>query len=817
MKKILITACAGVLAASAASAQGTIDLRGVEYRLDTVYHAKVGPGTTHTQLRLEGPASLDVFYATIDLTTPGVSIRAVCATDKVAGCARTSAMAQSKSHDGLHYFVGTNGDFYSTSGYATNGSSVIGTPTTSCTVDGEVYKTSTANYQFVVDRDGVPYVTRLNYYTGTATIGEKVTLFKGINVSSPANGITLYTPRYWGSANQQAHAGACAQVTARLVDGDKFTAGGKYRLEVTSTPTDDGDTTIPNDGFVIHGRGTSKSGCNTSALDFVNGLKPGDIVEMDNIVLTSDGKQIYPYSIVSGNPKNVGDGQTLDTEGERSDASVRHPRTCIGHSTDGSKIIMMVIDGRSTRSAGVTTSILADVMRHAGAAEAVNIDGGGSSTFYTEALGVLNKCSDGNERAVGNAIYAVLEAPEDNEIAEIRFADWRKDVPTCGLYTPRVYAYNKHGLMLTDDFTGYTLSCPQELGTIIHDGKALEASGSGYHALTAKYGDLTASIPITVHEADAMLPRLDTVIIDAKRAWDAEVISTVNGQDMPVSHTALTWSSSNDEIASVTVDGNVRGIANGTATITGTRGNHVVHITVNVEIPHAQFQPIVTEPQQTWSMSQSGMTSVEFAPYQNGLVFDYIVKTTRAPRITMSAKQPIFSMPEGVRLRINPGQAAIKNVSLSLQPENADRPTNFTFDNIVPSTENTFTVDLNKEFDLDDIAAFPIKLVSMTITPASKANEECHVEMPGIEAVYDPSALSVEQITSDTPSALITITAQGVTFLKKAPSVTVTDIAGRVILTVRDVDALNLSHLTPGLYIVAANIDGTTATVKFLK
>ena len=144
----------------------TIDIRGVEYTLDTVFHAKVGPGTTQTQLQLNGPSSsLQVFYLTVDKTAPGVSMRAVCATDKVGGTATPSSMAKAKSVNGLNYFAGTNGDFYSTSGNATNGSSFVGRPTTSCTVDREVYKTSNSNYQFTVDIDGNAHVGRLNYYT----------------------------------------------------------------------------------------------------------------------------------------------------------------------------------------------------------------------------------------------------------------------------------------------------------------------------------------------------------------------------------------------------------------------------------------------------------------------------------------------------------------------------------------------------------------------------------------------------------------------------------------------------------------------------
>ena len=57
-----------------------------DYRVDTTFHAKIGPGTTQTSLLLTGPdTTLTVFYLTVDLTDPYVDIRTVCATDHLAG------------------------------------------------------------------------------------------------------------------------------------------------------------------------------------------------------------------------------------------------------------------------------------------------------------------------------------------------------------------------------------------------------------------------------------------------------------------------------------------------------------------------------------------------------------------------------------------------------------------------------------------------------------------------------------------------------------------------------------------------------------
>ncbi|MDE6287522.1 MAG: hypothetical protein K2M00_01900, partial [Muribaculaceae bacterium] len=223
MKKFLLPAMLLAMCASTSWGRGTTVVTGSgTYDVDTIFHAKVGPGTTQTQLRLTGPSSMNVFYLTIDQTTPGVSIRTLSGGNKVAGNGTTSSMARNHSHDGLHYFAGSNGDFYFTGGKATNGSSIVGTPVCAFTVDREVFRTSNSSYQFSVDMEGVARVCRLNFQKGTATHGDQTVAFKAINNDAPNNGGTLYTSKFWGSSNQTGLAGNCSEVTARLVEGDNF-------------------------------------------------------------------------------------------------------------------------------------------------------------------------------------------------------------------------------------------------------------------------------------------------------------------------------------------------------------------------------------------------------------------------------------------------------------------------------------------------------------------------------------------------------------------------------------------------------------------
>lgn len=76
----------------------------------------------------------------------------------------------------------------------------------------------------------------------------------------------------------------------------------------------------------------------------------------------------------------------------------REPRTLIGHFSNGD-LLLIVIDGRSKDSAGLTLEEAQDKLLEWNVRDAYNFDGGGSSTFVYQGK-VLNSPSDGRERRV---------------------------------------------------------------------------------------------------------------------------------------------------------------------------------------------------------------------------------------------------------------------------------------------------------------------------------------------------------------------------------------------------------------------------------
>lgn len=89
----------------------------------------------------------------------------------------------------------------------------------------------------------------------------------------------------------------------------------------------------------------------------------------------------------------------------------RHPRTAVGINAQGD-LIFAIVDGRQTMSIGCTLPEMANIMKGLGCRDAVNLDGGGSSTLSIFGQAV-NRPSDGIERKVSNGVLFFGPRPEN--------------------------------------------------------------------------------------------------------------------------------------------------------------------------------------------------------------------------------------------------------------------------------------------------------------------------------------------------------------------------------------------------------------------
>lgn len=112
--------------------------------------------------------------------------------------------------------------------------------------------------------------------------------------------------------------------------------------------------------------------------------------------------------VLSFGPGLVIDGEiSVDASDEVGKAMASNPRTAIGY-LGGNHYVLVVADGRTSESAGLSLLQLAQFMRNKlGVTQAYNLDGGGSSTMYYNGEVINNPTTNGkiSERKVSDILY----------------------------------------------------------------------------------------------------------------------------------------------------------------------------------------------------------------------------------------------------------------------------------------------------------------------------------------------------------------------------------------------------------------------------
>ena len=222
--------------------------------------------------------------------------------------------------------------------------------------------------------------------------------------------VTLYTPRLGESTHTNRRRG-----TEIVISGLPFPLtpnyAHPYRVEGVSR---DGNSTIPRDGGILWISTRLKD---PSVSEFKTGAS-------GTLTLTlSPPEWNTVQHAIGGRLRLLKDGKINETLVEMHRAEKRHtpgkrasllnlshePRTALGYNTD--TLFLVVADGRQPKySTGLTLYELASILVELGATEAINLDGGSSSTFVVGDQ-VINKPSGQREREVLNAVFITADVP----------------------------------------------------------------------------------------------------------------------------------------------------------------------------------------------------------------------------------------------------------------------------------------------------------------------------------------------------------------------------------------------------------------------
>lgn len=268
-------------------------------------------------------------------------------------------------------------------------------------IGGKPVKGPNPNWNKVVgvDEPGLGRMTSM-FLEASLLTPAGVTRVDGLNQAEIGpNGIGAFTP-LWGDYTRARVTNGATRVREVIVtDG-----------VVTATATEAGAGQLPDNQIAIVGR--------NAGADALATLTVGDKVTLD-YRLRNDGAPLK--AAIGGNVHLVRGGAVVP----QTDKAV-HPRTAAGFSADGRTMFLVTIDGRMADSRGMSYEELGRLLVELGAHEALNLDGGGSSTLVAREAGetsldVENEPSDGTERHVPNGL-GLFAQPGSGKLTGMRVA-----------------------------------------------------------------------------------------------------------------------------------------------------------------------------------------------------------------------------------------------------------------------------------------------------------------------------------------------------------------------------------------------------------
>lgn len=292
---------------------------------------------------------------------------------------------------------GVNGGFFSNSG----------PPLGALMIDGEwVREPWDGRTALGILEDGTLVMDRLRFSGQVAFSGLGTLSTSALNRGHDSDNTLMMYTRHWGA----------------FVAG----ASGRVRLAVDASGTvirrefDGVALPIPPGGFVLSGIG--------GMAESLRKVPEGCVVSVN---LSTEPAWAKLRHAIGGGPRIVKDGRphiTARPEGFRPDVYAgAAPRTAVGITAEGRLLLVAVEGVENQRRLGMTLQELASTMIKLGARDAMNLDGGGSTTFVADRR-LLNSPADGAARRVSNSLLvftrevAAAEA-EATEPATVESAD----------------------------------------------------------------------------------------------------------------------------------------------------------------------------------------------------------------------------------------------------------------------------------------------------------------------------------------------------------------------------------------------------------
>jgi len=437
---------------------------------------EIGPGTYYKNIKYTTPNGK--FTVNMLETTLGAEYIKVEASHGNGTITNMPVTAQAirKNTEERRVIGAINGDFFDMSVIKglTYGTSIV---------DGEIMAAVPDSTILGINEDGSFFIDKLNM-KGIVTYKDRQGTIDMVNKLRWSNQAILYTPAF-GKATNNTVLGA--DIVVRGVElpikANKTYTGTIERIESSSKSTE-----IPADGVVISVQG--------SAIEMFTGAAPGD-----SISFCIETDKPYLKHAVAGSPRLIEKGQVSPDITTRADGKQRHPRTAVG--IKDNKLYMVTVDGRQPGvSDGMTIYELTEMLLSQGIQEALNLDGGGSTTMAVRKQGdavikLANIPSDGRERYVGNSIQIVSEAPI-SEPAYVKFNNSSVKVFKNSSFKPSFYVMDKYYNLLQVDESMAEYKADPKTAKVAEDGSYIAGSKAAKSFVEVYYGNAKGTLPVEI-------------------------------------------------------------------------------------------------------------------------------------------------------------------------------------------------------------------------------------------------------------------------------------------------------------------------------
>ncbi len=388
---------------------------------------RLAPGVVLTQ-EIDKTTPLIVNVLDVDLRAPGVHVGVGIGQDRVSGTDATKGREDVSRYARRHHLLAAvNADFFP----------FTGDPLGVGIKDGQLFSEPwTGNAKggprtaLGLGADGQTALMSTLGFLGDLQAADNARYFiNGINRPVGAGEIVVYSPLY-GPVTGYRKGGT--EVVLGAVNGqvqaDKLMVGRVVSIQTNSILP----AFIPPGGLVLSGGpgagaaflgahchvgdklgfvlavappGQTHDGVKIASLPWLAGSLPsrGAAAVGRAALLWSGVRQA-----VSGGPRLLFDGQiAVDGQAEGFDTGFTdhaYPRTAVGISRDGRHLIVVTVDGRQALSRGATLEEMAQILRRYGAWNAMNLDGGGSTSMAVAGLVVSIPEGSGAERPVADML-----------------------------------------------------------------------------------------------------------------------------------------------------------------------------------------------------------------------------------------------------------------------------------------------------------------------------------------------------------------------------------------------------------------------------